>query len=136
MIDGSSESMTSPVRPNRQCWWMAWAWAMTGCRGSNPLGSSYAPSSPGTDASAHSAPGPNAAEYTSPECSLESTIKVAGPWGVRRPRQWRPARSILYVGSPLPRRWTPRTDPTGTGQPGSHRRTWRPLRGTVDEVMG
>ena len=72
----------------------------TGCRGSKPHGSSSAPSSAGTRSSAHSAPSPHASRAPRrPRRGLDP--RVAGPSGVRMPRQSRSGRrSMRYVGSP------------------------------------
>ena len=61
MIAGTSASITRPLRPIRQSRWWRQTSAMIWWWGSKPLGSSSAPSSPGTDSSAQSAPSPQAA---------------------------------------------------------------------------
>ena len=65
MIVGTSDSITRPVALIRQCWLRRHA-SRSGSGGTNPLGSSYAPSMRGTESSAHSAPLPQAVAVTTP----------------------------------------------------------------------
>ena len=70
---------------------------------------------PGTDSSAQSAPGPQASACTSPSVERARSTSVAGPSGVRMPRQTRPRRRSRNVGSPPPWRcWCEGADRPGT----------------------
>ena len=95
MIEGTSASITRPVRPIRQSWLARQTSDRIWWGGSNPLGSSSAPSSAGTDSRAQRAPSPQDAAYTAPSRGRLSIISVATPSGVRMPRQWRPWKSVL-----------------------------------------
>ncbi len=119
-IEGTSDSITSPVRPMRQWRWVRHPAATSGwwC-GSKADGSSSAPSSAGIRSSAHSAPGPQARPRTSPADALGCTHSVAGPSGVRMARQIRPDSSCRCVGSPAPRRCGRSTCAGAHGQSGT-----------------
>ncbi len=122
MIAGTRDSMTRPLRPRRACGWWRWISASTGCLGSKPSQLSRPPSRSGACSSAHSAPGPQASRWTSPAAGRPSTASVAGPSGVRVPRQCRPCASTRWVGSPPPWRCWFSREPTGHGQAGRQTR--------------
>ena len=103
-IDGTSDSITRPVAPIRQCWCRLQPAATSGWCGSKPDGSSSAPSRAGIRSRAQSAPGPHARPSTSPVEGRGWRHSDAGPTGVRMARHVRPASSSRWVGSPAPRR--------------------------------